>query len=200
MIVPMFPLPGAYLIPGTIMPLHIFEPRYRKMTEDLLDTAGRLVIATIDQRHEGDLAGSPPVLPVAGLGEICGHEKLDDGRFVIALAGLGRTRLREIPSEEPYRMVELLPFEEQGLSDDEGLRRRLETLLKVRLPDEAELPEELPLAALADLLLAQLSLANKDLSTVFPEEDLARRIDLILHFAESSNDDGRASDSQDSAK
>ncbi|HEX5054111.1 MAG TPA: LON peptidase substrate-binding domain-containing protein, partial [Planctomycetota bacterium] len=44
--VPIFPLPGAFLFPHQVMPLHVFEPRYREMVEDLLDSPGRLVIGT----------------------------------------------------------------------------------------------------------------------------------------------------------
>jgi len=64
--VPMFPLPGAFLFPSQILPLHVFEPRYRQMVEDSLDTAGRIVLATLAERSAGALPEEPPpVLPVA---------------------------------------------------------------------------------------------------------------------------------------
>ena len=77
-VVPMFPLPGVFLFPGQVMPLHIFEPRYRQMIEDLLDGPGRLVMATILEEQSGADVEHPDVLPVAGLGEIWRHEKLPD--------------------------------------------------------------------------------------------------------------------------
>jgi hypothetical protein len=46
-VAPVFPLPGVFLFPGQIMPLHVFEPRYRQMIEDSLDGPGRLVIGTV---------------------------------------------------------------------------------------------------------------------------------------------------------
>ena len=69
---PMFPL-GTVLFPSMVLPLHVFEPRYRAMVEDLLDSPGRLVIATVPEEHVAELPGSPPVYPVAGLGEIGRH-------------------------------------------------------------------------------------------------------------------------------
>ncbi|MEE9394116.1 MAG: LON peptidase substrate-binding domain-containing protein, partial [Planctomycetota bacterium] len=92
----MFPLPGVYLFPNAIMPLRIFEPRYQAMIEDLLDTAGRFVLASIQAGHESEIVGSPPVDRVVGLGEITRHEKLPNGDFLIVLQGLGRYAIEEV--------------------------------------------------------------------------------------------------------
>ena len=73
-VVPLFPLPNLFLFPGTVMPLHIFEPRYRQMIEDSLDGPGRLVIGTVLEGHQDQLADTPPVHEIAGLGEIA-HQK-----------------------------------------------------------------------------------------------------------------------------
>ncbi|HTF88708.1 MAG TPA: LON peptidase substrate-binding domain-containing protein, partial [Planctomycetota bacterium] len=92
-LVPMFPLQDVYLFPGTFIPLHIFEPRYRQMVEDSLDGPGRIVIASPLEDGTGSFAATPPVHPIAGLGEIARHERLEDGRFMIWLAGLTRVRI-----------------------------------------------------------------------------------------------------------
>src|SRR6185436_16317400 len=84
-IVPLFPLPNVFLYPGCVMPLHIFEPRYRQMIEDQLDGPGQIVMGTVPSEHAADLDGAPPVRPIAGLGEIFRHERLPDGRFLIWL-------------------------------------------------------------------------------------------------------------------
>src|SRR5215468_1542148 len=104
-VVPMFPLPGVFLFPGQLLPLHIFEPRYREMIGDLLDGPGRLVMGTVLPDHESELPGAPPMYPTAGLGEIGRHEHLADGRFNILLVGLSRVSIREVESERLYRKV-----------------------------------------------------------------------------------------------
>jgi len=83
----MMPLPDYYLFPGALVPLHIFEPRFRRMIADLLDTAGRLVLGTLHGQGAPSDYG-PPVFPIAGLGEITSHRKLDDGRYLIWLDDL----------------------------------------------------------------------------------------------------------------
>ena len=60
-VVPLFPLPNLWLFPSVVLPLHVFEERYRQMIEDSLDGVGRLVLGTIQAGHELDSAGSPPV-------------------------------------------------------------------------------------------------------------------------------------------
>src|SRR4029450_1163194 len=91
-VTPLFPLPNVFLFPGTRMPLHVFEPRYRQMVLDLLDTRGRIVMGTVLESHMHELAAAPPVLPIAGLGEIFHHERLPDGRLYIWLAGVAAAR------------------------------------------------------------------------------------------------------------
>ena len=92
--VPLFPLPGVFLFPHQMLPLHVFEPRYRQLVSDLLDGAGRFVIGTPAAlaRASGQ---TTDILPVAGLGEILRHEKRPDGRFHIWVLGLVRVRIRE---------------------------------------------------------------------------------------------------------
>ena len=66
----MFPLPEAVLFPGTLMPLHIFEPRYRRMTEQALEGSHQLSVALILQSAPPDENGQPAFAAVAGVGEI----------------------------------------------------------------------------------------------------------------------------------
>lgn len=101
--VPVFPLPQAVLFPGALMPLHIFEPRYRRMTRDALDTHRLLAIAHISHPLRLDAQGQPAVEPVAGVGVIVEAHELPDGRFDIVLEGRTRARLSELPFVPPYR-------------------------------------------------------------------------------------------------
>ena len=176
-VVPLFPLPGVFLFPGTLMPLHIFEPRYRAMIEDSLDGPGRIVVAALCEGHERDLSGAPPVHDIAGLGEIQRHERLPDGRFLILLAGLGRVMIREVPSDGPYRRVEGIALREPPVAPErEGaLRRDLMRAVLQRAREPLELPPDMPLGQLADLLLLRLELPASLLAQLFALTGVSER-------------------------
>src|SRR5438132_684064 len=87
-----FPLAGAIVFPGTPTPLHVFEPRYRAMVGDALETDRMLAVASLldPAKHLDQRA---PVEPIAGAGFIEADEKLADGTYNIVLRGLARVRL-----------------------------------------------------------------------------------------------------------
>ena len=181
-VVPLFPLPDVWLHPGVVMPLRIFEPRYRQMIEESLDGPGRLVIGTVVEGHEPEVMGAPPVYPVAGLGEIGRHERLPDGRFHVQIVGLARVRVHERPSERLYRRVaaEPLPESEPGGSEAKKLRAELVKALKQRMPTPQPLPNGIPIGRLADLLSLRLPLAHARAQELFAELDAGRRARSVL--------------------
>ena len=170
--VPMFPLPGVFLFPAQLLPLHVFEPRYRQLVEDCLDGPGRIVLGTIVGDGE-----PPPVLPVAGLGEIVRHEKLPDGRYQIWLLGLARVRIEEAPSDRRYRRVRCLPFDEVQAAPDEArrLRAQLRDAAQRRLQRELPLPRTVPTSILTDLLLQTLPAPAAVVEAIFAETSVAER-------------------------
>jgi uncharacterized protein len=186
--VPMFPLGRVFLFPHQVLPLHVFEPRYRTMVADLLDATGRLVIASIDDgEHETD-GRVPRVTPVAGLGEIMRHEKLPDGRYMIWVAGLARVRIDEVPSDRPYRTVRCRPFAEIPVPDDEAreLVRALREATSARLQQALPLPDSAPPSFLADLLLQTLRAPAAVLATAFAEPSVAARARFVLAQADKA--------------
>ncbi len=94
--VPVFPLPHVVLFPESLLPLHIFEPRYRAMLADCRASGGALVIAQLDST-------GTRISAVAGLGKIVDHHPLPDGRSNIVVAGTGRVHLDELVPEAPPR-------------------------------------------------------------------------------------------------
>jgi Lon protease-like protein len=168
----MFPLPGVFLFPAQLLPLHVFEPRYRQLVEDSLDGPGRIVMGTIV--GEGDPA---PVLAVAGLGEIVRHEKLPDGRYHMWVLGLARVRIGEAPSDRLYRKVVCQPFEEVQATPHEA--RRLRALLRAatqsRIEQKLPLPETAPTGMLTDLLLQTLQAPQQVVEEIFTEASVAER-------------------------
>lgn len=179
---PLFPLPNFFLYPGSVVPLHIFEPRYRQMIEDLLDGDGRVVIGTVPDEHAGEMCARPPVHPVAGLGEIARHEKLPDGRFLIWLFGLARVRVHEAESERLYRRVRYEPLQETPVASERraALRTELERAVLARCKDLDELPSELAEACLIDILLQKLQLGSGETLRLYSEPDLERRAHGVL--------------------
>ena len=192
-VVPVFPLPELWLVPGTILPLHIFEPRYRQMVEDSLDGPGRIAIATVVHGHDGE--DSPPFYPIAGLGEIGRHDKLDDGRFLIWLAGLCRVELDEIESDKLYRQAHAERVFETEVSAKEAapLRERVSTALETineGLPPNARTPDEileqLKLGKLTDILVARLDVEREERQGIFATLDRAERARRALAAYDAS--------------
>lgn len=184
--IPIFPLPGAFLFPHQMMPLHVFEPRYRQMVTDLLDGPGRLVIGTL--RGDGTAERPPAVLPVAGLGEIVRHEKTPDGRYQILVLGLARVRVREAPSDRLYRRVVCEPFVEIDAPEAEApeLARDLRAATTARLKQPLPLPDTAPPSLLTDLLLQTLAAPQSFVEQAYAEPSVARRARLVLDAAGSS--------------
>lgn len=180
--VPMFPLGRVFLFPHQVLPLHVFEPRYRRMVEDLLDGPGRLVIGTIPEGQSETPERQPEVLPVAGLGEILRHERLADGRFMIWVLGLQRACIAEAPSDRPYRRVTCTVFAETDVAEAErdDLVRELRAATSARLQEPLPLPESAPPALLTDLLLQTLRAPAQVIATAFAEPSVARRARYVL--------------------
>jgi len=104
--IPIFPLPNVVFFPHTLLPLHIFEPRYRQMLADCLAGDRRLAVVLLRPGWEAEYYGRPAVYSVAGTGEIVASERLPDGRSNILLKGLGRIMIEgEVPSPKPYRIA-----------------------------------------------------------------------------------------------
>jgi Lon protease-like protein len=101
-----FPLPGIVLFPNALLPLHIFEPRYRDMMTDVTAGSRILAIARLKPGFEPEYEGRPPVFDTIGIGEVVTADRLPDGRWNIMLRGLARARIEdELPPIRRYRLV-----------------------------------------------------------------------------------------------
>lgn len=129
--VPIFPLPEVVFFPETVLPLHVFEPRYRQMVADCLAADGWMAVVMLRAGWEKDYQGRPPVQTIAGVGEIIQAEMLADRRYNILLHGRSRIRiLAEEPSEgRLYRVARAERLEEEGpKADDRTFGARLQEL------------------------------------------------------------------------
>src|SRR5262245_54889837 len=122
----LFPLPDLVLFPHALLPLHIFEPRYRQMTEDALASDLLVTMVQIAPAPPGVAWPEPvPIMDIGCLGKIVRHERLEDGRFNFLLLGCKRVRLgREVPSVKLYRIAEAELLDDEEPEPPVESRRR----------------------------------------------------------------------------
>lgn len=139
---PIFPLPETVLFPHMLLPLHVFEPRYRRMVEDSLAGPRVLAMALLKPALPGGARRQPEIHGVVGAGVIVHEERLPDGRFNIALKGVARVAVaEELATDTPYRLVRGRILEDAyPAGGPSALERELTTLKLCYLRLAAELP------------------------------------------------------------
>ena len=140
----LFPLPDVVLLPLGLLPLHIFEPRYRQMTEDAL-ASDRLITMVLPN---GPVSQEQvPIHPIGCVGKVHHEKRLPDGRFKLVLIGEFRVRIeKEIQSDKLYRQASFLKLEDE-FSPNLHTRRQLQrsevlALLRKLLPRDNEIIAE----------------------------------------------------------
>ena len=144
--IPLFPLPNVVLFPAALLPLHIFEPRYRAMVADALDGERLIGMVMLRPGWEAHYERTPAIYPVGCAGFITHADRLPDGRYNIMLRGLEKFRiLRERPArqgDEKYRIAEIESIEEapldRGAAALSDARARLERLIAKQLHRSAD--------------------------------------------------------------
>ena len=102
---PIFPLPRLVLMPGDLLPLHVFEPRYRALVRHCQEQDGVMGIATL-QPGQGDQQSAPSFFPEIGVGVLVACQPYPDGRSTIVLQSIGRCMVeRELESPHLFRLV-----------------------------------------------------------------------------------------------
>jgi Lon protease-like protein len=156
----MFPLAKTVLLPGEVLPLHIFEPRYRDMVRDALASHRVIgIVQSLPENFHEDI-GLSKVREVGAVGFIAKHEELPDGRFLLWLLGLERFHVdEELESATLYRQVRVsyIPTEQsaQRLAGIQPLRQELRTLLP-RLVDTDKNTREMLATQLNEVTDTQL--------------------------------------------
>lgn len=199
-VVRLFPLPAPALYPRVVQPLHVFEERYRALVRDALDGDGLIAMAVLRPGWEADYASRPPLEPVACLGQIVTHHELEDGRFNLLVAGVGRVRLLE-ETEPPqiYRSARAELIEEIEPSPADAIaiasHRRLAAAFRAALP-HGEPPaalmqvfeDDTPLGLLADLAAYTLPLDREVKQAALTEADPILRAALLLEALPSGDE------------
>lgn len=122
--VPIFPLPRCVLFPSVVLPLHVFEPRYRDMVRDVVELPEqeRLIAIALLQTDFEPLYHTKvaPIYPEVCVGRVLEHVELPDGRFQLLLLGAARATVLEEHSAAAYRRGRLTPMPtESDLADEE---------------------------------------------------------------------------------
>lgn len=104
--IPIFPLPGALMLPRARLPLHIFEPKFLQMIEDTMKTSHRLI--GMVQPYEAPGSGEPKLHHIGCAGRLTQFSETEDGRYMVTLAGMSRFRiLQEVSGFAPYRRCDV---------------------------------------------------------------------------------------------
>jgi uncharacterized protein len=186
-VIPLFPLPDVVLFPRVNLPLHIFEPRYRKMVADAL--AGQKTIGMVLLRPgwESDYYGRPPVFGSGCAGRIETCESLEDGKYNIVLRGISRFRVIEEHAGQPYRLatVEPLPeVDEPGPADFAAARRRVLAAIGKAADGPAimVLNDDLPHAVFVDALSQSLPLTSLERQSLLDCDTVSGRYARLLEI------------------
>jgi Lon protease-like protein len=187
-VTPLFPLPRAVFFPGTVLPLHFFEPRYRTMVDDCIARGPRTIaVALLAPGWESDYEGRPPVVGVAGIGRIVWHEKLEDGRHNVVLVGMSRIAVEELPAAGlPYRRARGRVLSDRG----EARPAEVGSLLSCASAVEArirrthqdfslEVPATDPPGRIADTLADRLVAEVERRQQILETLDVSERVRLV---------------------
>jgi uncharacterized protein len=186
----LFPLPDLVLFPHALLPLHIFEPRYRQMTSDALADDCLLTMVRIRPARDGLSWVEPvPIMDVGCMGRIVQHERLPDGRFNLLLLGSTRVLLkREEPRTKLYRIAEAEiiadqePKEPLACRGSEliGLFRSVFEKHQGKSEDLRRLLEQaLPLGVLTDIIAHALPIPPDVKQGLLSEPKVARRVETL---------------------
>jgi Lon protease-like protein len=189
--IPIFPLPSVVLFPNVLLPLHIFEPRYRQMLADSL--AGDRVIGMVllQAGWEDTYDGRPDVFPIGCAGVITHVEALADGRSNIVLRGLTKFRIQDEDGSKPYRIASVEPIVEGvSRSDRERLfaiRNRLEEVVLATAPKgrrERQFPPDIPDEDLVNALSQYLELEPLERQALLESDGVVARAKRLLELLE----------------
>ena len=194
-VIPVFPLPGALLLPRGQMPLNIFEPRYLAMVDDALRDGHRLIgMIQPDAAHPGP-DDKPNLYKVGCVGRITQLAETGDGRYLMQLTGVARFRVEEeLKVATDYRQcrVSYVPFADDFVArrgeeavDREALLRALSDFLKANdLKADWEGIENAPNEALVNALAMMSPYGSAEKQAMLEAPDLKTRAEILVAATE----------------
>jgi Lon protease-like protein len=185
----MFPL-GMVLFPGQILPLHVFEPRYRALVQDCLAADREFGVVLIERGSE--VGGNDVRTDIGTMARILEAEELPDGRWVLATVGVGRIDVEEWLPDEPYPRAVASPWPDRPPEGDleapyaeaVGLLRRALALRaelgEATVPSTVQLADEPALGSFHVAALAPLGPLDQQRLLAAPGPD--RRLELATEL------------------
>jgi uncharacterized protein len=192
-IIPLFPLATVVFFPNTLLPLHVFELRYRQMVNDVIDAERIIGMVLLKPGWEKTYQGNPEIYNVACMGRIISAEPLEDGRFNIILYGLKRVKILKIVKDIPYRLARVRILEDVHGANEDVYRERIMQLIsrwngllgKEHEPHKINIDTGLPLESLTDAF-ASLSISNVfEKQELLEETNVLKRAERILPHLEA---------------
>ncbi len=195
-IIPIFPLPSTVFYPGTFLPLHIFEPRYREMTADALKGKRQIGMVLLKPNWEESYFQRPELFPIGCVGSIEKEIRHPDGRYNFTLVGLHRFRIVREMEGKLYRLAEIDLLEElnEQVFDEapnltrDGLIDSYREFISL-IPENNPLKEEPnwkslgeKLSQFVDRFAYRLDLSLEQKQTFLEELDVLRRADFLHSF------------------
>ncbi len=197
-VVPLFPLPSLVLFPQVVQALHVFEPRYRAMVQQLKQWKNSFALAVLQPGWTEDYEGEPAIYSTVCLCKVLKCQRRGDGTFDLLVAGTTRARvISETRTELPFRQASVLPCNEVGaieLPANQGhLGRKLLSCCDRRLsgdatggsPLNAWIRESLSLHVLTDLLGYTLPLEIACKQQLLAECNVERRARKLISLLEA---------------
>ncbi len=192
-IVPVFPLSTVVFFPNTLLPLHIFEQRYRNMLSDSLDSEKIIAMALLKPGWDDNYYGSPEVFDVAGMGRIVSSETFDDGRSNIVLYGLKRIRIVEFTEDKPYRKARIELLNNKNGNDETSLKEKLKNvvsdwndMLGTKYKEhQLNINLNLPLANLTDVMASVIYTNIFEKQSFLEETDVEKRTKMLIDSIET---------------
>lgn len=185
--VPVMTLSSAVLFPQAVMPLYIFEPRYRTMLREVLEADRIFAVAALDEEREKENGGEP-AYPVAGIGIIRACKKNDDGTANLIVQGLARVELEAIVSEEPYRRARIHQLASHSGVKQSAVMDRIQDTLIALVQTQIRLGAPIPKEVIQFLSQMQDAESVLDLSiyTLCPstrlKQELLETVDIPARF------------------
>lgn len=144
--IPVMTLPGTVFFPRTLLPLHIFEPRYRLMLAETLRSHRIMAVTLLDEADPTVPPAEEKPHRIATAGVIRACQKNDDGTSNLILEGLERIEIVEIVRERPFRLIQISSA--TGSADEPGeeahaLRQQLLRVLRTTTKVDPSLPQKL---------------------------------------------------------
>ena len=188
-VIPIFPLPNVVLFPNVFLPLHVFEPRYREMTEEALAGDRLIGMTLLRPGWKEAYEGRPAVFDVGCAGVITHAERLPDGRFNIVLRGLAKFRITGERPGRTFRVAEVDSLPEAVSPIDRaalrGTRERLEALLVATVErSDSRFPAPMPDEDLVNALCQYLPLEPIERQALLEQPGVPARSRALIDLLE----------------